>query len=897
MNMMRVKSFTQRPAPPPVVAEEPIASVKGADDTSTDANGTSSNCGDPKSDSPRQPTISISAYSEAAVTETMILESLADPQRTQTETVLSLEPSPPKALRPKKRLVSSSPTASSSSSKASSTRRSSAPTRFFQKVMRGQFSSDADATTSKASKWSKREDTNALGAAASAAGAEVSTRPNDDSDDDGNDDDGDDDVLRATASHESSRATTPTAGAASSSSSTSSSSSSAGGQDAVYAALGDVFLNSSLQMLQVQSEAKQRVRQLWATTQRLRVENQLSDAALDALHQELLSVMKGLMIEKLEGVRHVKSGYLTLVQAPPSLLLPLARRGAGAIGARSLLFGPGKASLEQRVWASLSDEQCRLEIVPARDDNSDHVAGPSTSSSSSASTSSSLPPLSGAAATFPGLARFKLPTTISWLLSDPVPHASAAHGSEDAAIARTTLRLQGCQVRRMPIIAGTGLEATRPRFQVLVPTRDSSNGAANSAAALATTGGGGVHDASGPPSVIVPEPPSPHSSFAIYVFEVNESEDADANEREANEWVAAIDRVCLFQLYMLELALRDAPYMLQFRDLLERHFPVSIPLSWLRNRLERAPPTAHGAAHSSSSSSSSSASAASTVQQRAAFQQQQLQRRSSRNLSMVQIIKDLERDRILIDQQLLIASATAASAPSNASSSSSSSSSDRTRLEAAATDGRRTKREHDNIAEIVKYLVAKAMAFARRSADAAKARSASSPGSPGSPSNRLTKLTEAKALAFIERVLRGSSRTQSGGDIYDAISFFCQQRHLSICPVSQDANPVVMNVVEDEENAAFHVHIEVTMQFKIVELGGMATPPPRARHLQRVDQAALDMVASSPREWAVMEGTLTRQFTLGKTSEPGTVTIRYIPSPDDSLSAETAEPTSASSSD
>ncbi|KAJ0402203.1 hypothetical protein P43SY_008067 [Pythium insidiosum] len=865
MNMMRVKSFT-RSVPPPVVTEGP---AKSPDESPNDANGNRSS--DPKSDSPRQPTIS--AYSEAAVTETMILDSLAESahqhqhQRTQTET--SLEPSPPKASpRPRKRFVSSSPTAS----KSASARRSSAPTRFFQKVMRGQFSSDADKATASGAtqkaapaKWSKRGDASEdhehererLDGAAAPGSAQAEEQDGDDDDDDDNDD-----VLQASAP----RLDGPAAAAGPGSTSS--------GHDTVYATLGDVFLNSSLQMLQVQSEAKQRVRQLWATTQRLRVENQLSDAALEALHQELLSVMKGLMIEKLEGARHVKSGYLTLVQAPPSLLLasgPLARRGAAA-GARSLLFGPGKASLEQRVWASLSDEQCRLEIVPARDDASDHVAGPS-----------SLPPLSGSpAATFPGLGRFKLPTTISWLLSDPVhPPSAAASASEDAAIARTTLRLQGCQVRRMPIIAGTGLEATRPRFQVLVPTRDGGSNIANGGGA-----GGGPHDASaGPPAVIVPEPPTLHSSFAIYVFEVNESQDADANERDANDWVAAIDRVCLFQLYMLELALREAPYMLQFRGLLEQHFPVAIPLNWLRNRLERAPPplTSNGAPP--------------TGQQRAVFQQQQLQRRSSRNLSMVQIIKDLERDRILIDQQLLIASAAASPSPSPSPSPRPLSPSPAEN--ASSGGGGRTKRENDNIAEIVKYLVAKAMAFARRSADAARARSSTAAaGSPGSPSNRLTKLTEAKALAFIERVLRGSSRTQSGGDIYDAISFFCQQRHLSICPVSQDANPVVMNVVEDEENAAFHVHIEVTMQFKIVELGGLAPPPPpRARHLPRVDQAALDVVASSPREWAIMEGTLTRQFTLGKTSEPGTVTIRYIPSPDDCLNAEAAGQASVSHSD
>ncbi|TMW63758.1 hypothetical protein Poli38472_002699 [Pythium oligandrum] len=535
--------------------------------------------------------------------------------------------------------------------------------------------------------------------------------------------------------------------------------------------LCDVFLNASLQLLQAQSEAKQNVRQLWTQVQRLRGDNHLSDTAVDVLYQELLTVLKSLTLERLEGVRHVKSGYLTLIQTPPT-----------AVVAKTLLFGT-KPMGEQRVFVTLSEEQCRLEMSPAREDPSTPVTSPPTSNGA--------PPSS-----FSGLAKFKLPPSISWLMSDPLAQA-------DANVARTTaIRLQGCHVRRVPPSPSEDTTSVSPpsraRFQLLVPHTPTHAMAA--------------HHADGN-ACVQPEPVTPpQTSFAIYVFEVH-TKDPEQCEQEVADWVHALDRICLFHLYALERQLRDAAYMLQFRTVLRQHFPICVPLTWLSNRLDRA----HGPI---------------SAQQRVA-QQQQAQRRSSRNLSMGQIIKDLERDRVLVDQHLLISHS-----PHEAASAS----------------------HHDSVAAIVRYLIAKAMAFAQRTGAA----TTNHKPMKSSPSHRLNKLTEAKALAFVERVLRGSSRTQSGGDIYDAISFFCQQRQLSICPVSHDAHPVQMNVLDDDESGAFQVEITVAMQFKVVELPGM------------MSSSAAVMTMTTPRDWAVLQGTLTRQFTLGKISEPGLVTVAYL---------------------
>jgi hypothetical protein len=625
-------------------------------------------------------------------------------------------------------------------------------------------------------------------------------------------------------------------------------------QQEAAAAVGlcDTFLNSSLQLLQVQSDAKQRVRQLWTCAQKLRWENQLSDSGLESLHHELLAVMKALTVEKLEGPRHIKAGYLTLVQAPPAVVAAnLVHRGVAA-ATKSLLLGGGvmKTSLDQRVWVSLSEEQCRMELVPY-----ERPAPPPTQPAQPSANSESIPTNGATATTFP---KFKLPTSISWLLSDP----SQAKDDDSMWIGRTAIKLQGCQVRRMFTPSG-GSGSMPVRFQVLVPTSDPSH-LTPSAPVVSTA--------------VVPDQ-SLASSYGVYVFEIPLADAASA-DHERDEWIRAIDRVCAFHLYALEQQLREACFMLQFRDVLASSFPVTVPLTWLRNRLEKMP----------------SMTATMSAQQHAQYQYQQLQRRSSRNLSMVQIVKDLERDRILVDKKVLIS----CTGPTPTAS-------------GILCQDDSSVVEHDSVAEIVKYLVAKAMAFthtntkpahtksARTSLPHGKPPVACSPSSTSSgsdpqglmsPSSRLAKFTEARALAFVERVLRGSSRTQSGGDIYDAISFFCQQRHLMICPMSHDAHPVQLNVLQDrddggystddavttetkDDDASFQIEIEVSMQFKVVEMPAMA--PPRFDD----DAARCDAMAmASPRDWAVLEGTLRRQFTLGKLSEPGSVTVKYIPDPE-----------------
>ncbi|KAG6966862.1 hypothetical protein JG688_00006555 [Phytophthora aleatoria] len=253
----------------------------------------------------------------------------------------------------------------------------------------------------------------------------------------------------------------------------------------------------------------------------------------------------------------------------------------------------------------------------------------------------------------------------------------------------------------------------------------------------------------------------------------------------------------------------------RYRDTLQHHFPVCVSLSWLRNRLDQ--PT--------------------------------LQRRASANLSMIQIVKDLDRDKVLLDGQLF----------------------------SAANPFEEYTMESDSVSEVVKYMVKKVLTFEQETTSQYRVPGATH--QPSSPAHRFANNCEARALAFVERVLQGSSRTQSGGDIYDAISFFCQQEHVSICPVSQDARPVQMRITSDIPKGSFQVEVQVCMQFKVIELTPRSpTPasPSEAEDTSVLDSTALDSPRDSLREWAVLEGTLSRQFTLGQLSAPGTVTITCI---------------------
>ncbi|GMF29132.1 unnamed protein product [Phytophthora fragariaefolia] len=223
------------------------------------------------------------------------------------------------------------------------------------------------------------------------------------------------------------------------------------------------------------------------------------------------------------------------------------------------------------------------------------------------------------------------------------------------------------------------------------------------------------------------------------------------------------------------------------------------------------------------------------------------------------IVKDLGRDKVLLDDQLF----------------------------SATNSYEGDDMESDSVSEVVKYMVKKVLEFEQDVASQNKdpGKTGISPShQPSSPAHRFAKNCEARALAFIERVLQGSSRTQSGGDIYDAISFFCQQEQVSICPVSQDARPVQMRLITDSTKGILQVEVQVCMQFKVIELTPRSPAPATSREDGAVpfdsDLATLDSSRDSMREWAVLEGTLLREFTLGKLAAPGAVTINYISSSD-----------------
>ncbi|KAF0694452.1 hypothetical protein As57867_014630, partial [Aphanomyces stellatus] len=62
----------------------------------------------------------------------------------------------------------------------------------------------------------------------------------------------------------------------------------------------EVFVHASLQLLQQQSETRQRVRNLWFLVQRLRWDNHIDATAMDLLRTDLLQTIKGLSLEKQE---------------------------------------------------------------------------------------------------------------------------------------------------------------------------------------------------------------------------------------------------------------------------------------------------------------------------------------------------------------------------------------------------------------------------------------------------------------------------------------------------------------------------------------------------------------------------------------------------------------------
>ncbi|KAI9996953.1 hypothetical protein PInf_000220 [Phytophthora infestans] len=411
-----------------------------------------------------------------------------------------------------------------------------------------------------------------------------------------------------------------------------------------------IFLNASMQLMHLNGEARQRVRQLWTSVQRLGRENQISEAGMDVLYVELGNLIKTLSAEKLDATNHLKSGRLVLLASSPASD-PGVVGGSTAVKA---LFGARPTA--QLMQCSLSEDQSRFEMTPVRQ------------APAAATNSASISPNPPG----PTLGRFTLPSKASLM--------------------------------------------------------------------------GMISDA--------------------------------------------------FQS-------------------LQRHFPVSVSLSWLRNRLD----------------------------------QSTLQRRASASLSMIQIVKDLDRDKVLLDGHLF----------------------------SAANPFEDFNMESDSVSEVVKYMVRKVLTFEQETTSQYRIPGATQ--QPSSPAHRFANNCEARALAFVERVLQGSSRTQSGGDIYDAISFFCQQEHVSICPVSQDARPVQVRTTSDISKGIFQVQVHVCMQFKVIELTPRSpTPvsPSGAETSSVLDSTAMDSSSDSVQEWAVLEGILSRQFTLGQLCAPGTVTISCI---------------------
>lgn len=552
---------------------------------------------------------------------------------------------------------------------------------------------------------------------------------------------------------------------------------------------GDAFLNASMQLLHLNGEARQRVRQLWTSVQRLGRENQITEAGMDLLYTELGNVLKNLGAEKLEPPQPLKTGHLVLL---PSIASDV-RGSVGGGSAVKALFGSRPSP--QLMRCTLSEDQSKLEMVPVRQD---HASSRNTSAASSTG---------GTAPTSLGSGRFGLPTTASLIgiISDAFQEEPASR----------VIRLQGCQVRRLVPKSSCSdsssgdsnsaqMTKTLHRFQLLVPYKT-------------LVSMDGAHADTLFPTIT----PVPYESL---IFEVPEtSEDAQiATDAEVEEWVDALDRVCRFQLHRLEHALREAPTIDRYRETLLRYFPVCVSLSWLHNRSD---------------------------------QQTQL-RRASANLSMIQIVKDLGRDQVLLDDRLFSAGST----------------------KLGSSDI-----ESDSVSEVVKYLVTKILDFehdvtAYHKAAEVSESSGSPPQQPSSPMHRFANNSEARALAFVERVLQGSSRTQSGGDIYDAISFFCQQEHVSICPVSHEARPVQMNLIADVPKGIFQVKVQVCMRFKVIELTPRSTTRiPAATGLNEGVVDAPDTPNESVCEWAVIEGTLSRQFTLGQLPANGTVTIAYLP--------------------
>ncbi|ETW07469.1 hypothetical protein H310_01979 [Aphanomyces invadans] len=275
------------------------------------------------------------------------------------------------------------------------------------------------------------------------------------------------------------------------------------------------------------------------------------------------------------------------------------------------------------------------------------------------------------------------------------------------------------------------------------------------------------------------------------------------------EWIDALTSVARSDLLAMQATVGAAASADEYKAAVAASSPVHVPLMWQRGVVEKAE------------------------------KQAGLTRRDSKNLSMLQVFKDIARDKYVVDGVAVTSSD-----------------------------------------DVVHTLMAKIVPFLQQLPHLQPL----SPRTSASPVARLARCSEATALSFVERVLRGSARTQSGGDIYDAVALVGGNPSLvTLCPVSHDVLPVMLTV-DTTDQTVLHVYLQVCMQFKAMphQQHHMPVSSPRAGSAfsGRPDVASpLHSPRAEAGDWAVFTGTLSRTFTFGAAADPGHVIVAVDPSP------------------
>lgn len=265
----------------------------------------------------------------------------------------------------------------------------------------------------------------------------------------------------------------------------------------------------------------------------------------------------------------------------------------------------------------------------------------------------------------------------------------------------------------------------------------------------------------------------------------------EATDRvEQRNWIDALQRVCGAPLIESQEILSTAPDVARYAANMYDTLPVQVPLAWLRRAIQR---REKGDA---------------------------LARRNAKNVPMLQITRDIERDRVRLNGEMVCGSG-----------------------------------KSGGVDRLIRLIVGMVHNFDNELEQPRQ--------TCLSPTSRLTNGRECMALGFAERVLRASSRTQGGGDIYDAISILCANRNVTICPVSHDVEPVDLQMFI--QNNTLLVYAQITMQFKMT-------------HIDTQDNT------SECPPCAIVRGTLKKQFTYGQASEPGCVFIEWVTPDDDACS-------------